>query len=293
MINPKIKVRLFPVLLRTGTYAPLARAFRYTRILTREARAIRKNKSSDEALSVAQQGNIAMFHAGRSGSTVLGDLLGRHPNIFWDGEIYVGYFQKWRKKRVLNGAQDFLDEAVQLLRRGMTHSPKPFYGFEVHSYHLQVANVTLQDYIERINDMGISHFIILVRKNILRKILSAIIAQKISQYHQGLQKEVALTRIDINIKNLVERLQNQYKYYSMLEDLLKSRKVLRLTYEDDIQNDPLVGYKRICQFLDIEYIEARARLGRTNPFNLSDMILNFGEVERTLRGTPFEWMLYD
>ena len=35
-----------------------------------------------------QSKNIAMFHAGRSGSTVLGDLLNQNPQIFWDSEIF-------------------------------------------------------------------------------------------------------------------------------------------------------------------------------------------------------------
>ena len=35
-------------------------------------------------------GNAAMFHIGRSGSTVVSDLLERHPKIFWDRELFSG-----------------------------------------------------------------------------------------------------------------------------------------------------------------------------------------------------------
>lgn len=66
-----------------------------------------------------------------------------------------------------------------------------------------------------------------------------------------------------------------------------------MTYEDDISKDPLVGYKRICQFLGAGLEKVSIRFGKTNPFKLSDIIINFEEVERILRGSPFEWMLYE
>jgi len=31
---------------------------------------------------------VAMFHIGRSGSSVLADMLNQYPNVHWDGEIY-------------------------------------------------------------------------------------------------------------------------------------------------------------------------------------------------------------
>ena len=39
-------------------------------------------------LSNFSKGKIAMFHIGRSGSTVVANLLNNHPKILWDGEIY-------------------------------------------------------------------------------------------------------------------------------------------------------------------------------------------------------------
>lgn len=33
--------------------------------------------------------NIIMLHVGRSGSTVLGDLLGQRPEIMWDREVLL------------------------------------------------------------------------------------------------------------------------------------------------------------------------------------------------------------
>jgi hypothetical protein len=45
-------------------------------------------------------GNVMMFHAGRSGSTVLGDLLGQHPRVFWDSEIFQTSSERWLSRQM-------------------------------------------------------------------------------------------------------------------------------------------------------------------------------------------------
>lgn len=45
--------------------------------------------------SPLRSGNIVMFHIGRSGSTVLGDLLDQHSSVYWDGEIYQSFYRAW------------------------------------------------------------------------------------------------------------------------------------------------------------------------------------------------------
>src|SRR6516225_3158271 len=39
-----------------------------------------------------RRGNVVMFHLGRSGSTVLASLLQQNPGVFWDGELFEGYY---------------------------------------------------------------------------------------------------------------------------------------------------------------------------------------------------------
>jgi hypothetical protein len=67
---------------------------------------------------------------------------------------------------------------------------------------------------------------------------------------------------------------------------------LSLTYEDDLAANPDEAYRRVCDFAGLGHYEATVRLGRTNPFELRDILTNFADVERVLRGTSFEWMLY-
>ena len=234
-----------------------------------------------------------MFHAKRSGSTVLSDLLKQHSEIFWDGEINTAYTIRLFNKQVVNGA-DNLAEVIRRLQRRMFYiTQNGFYGFEITSFDFFVGRISLSDYVERIHDLGVDYFIILKRKNFLKKNVSMLITQKTGQTHLLSNEKVRLTQIALDAKNLLNSLQQHHNFFSTLEELLKNNRVLLLTYEDDISHDPLLAYKRVCNFLDIEYVEFPIQRKKTNPYGLSEVILNFEEVKNTLSGTPFEWMLYD
>jgi len=281
------------ILRKTNTYWLLRRIYRGIQLLFWQTRLIIKNKGRDAAIPAIRQGNIAMFHTLRSGSTVLSDLLKQHPKIFWDGEINAAYTVKWLNKQVANGTHN-LAEAIRRLQKRMFYVPENgFYGFEITSFDLWIGRITLSDYVEHIHNLGIDYFIILKRKNFLKKKVSMLITKKTGQTHLLSSEEVRLTQIALDTKNLLKSLQQHHDYFSTLEELLKNSRVLLLTYEDDISHDPLLGYRRVCNFLDIEYVEFPIQRKKTNPYGLSQVILNFEEVKHTLSGTPFEWMLYD
>jgi LPS sulfotransferase NodH len=245
---------------------------------------------------------IAMFHIGRSGSRVLADILNQHPQVYWDGEIYERLIQDWEKKGNTIGTHGLPVDPIEHLQQRMTGSENTFFGFEVKFFHLRLAHITLQHFIEHLYQLGFSHFIILKRKNALRKIVSSVIAHKNAQYHISANEKTKKTRIELDIDNvqidrdakpLVAYLQDYEKNFRKLEMLLKDQQVLQLTYEDDISANPYVGYQKICHFLEITPQAVSIRYGKTNPFTLAEMLINFTEVEHLFNGTPFEWMLYE
>jgi hypothetical protein len=71
----------------------------------------------------------------------------------------------------------------------------------------------------------------------------------------------------------------------------ESLRRLTLTYEDDIESDPMIGYRKMCDFLNIVPEPMTVRFKKRNPFPLERIILNFEDVEAALRGSRFEWML--
>jgi len=232
-----------------------------------------------------------MFHVGRSGSRVLASLLDQHPRIFWDGEVFEPNSGLWEPGR----------DAWPLLRRRMRLAGRSFYGFEAKFFHARLVGTTLPVFVERLFDLGFDRFVVLRRRNTLRKVVSSIRLHEEKRSHRRpgeatlhrIRVEVDDVRIDRDARPLVAYLEDYERGFEALDRLLAGRSVLKLNYEDDIADDPRRAYRRCCEFLDLEPLPVDVAYGRTNPFPLGEMVINLPEVEKALRGTPFEWMLRD
>jgi hypothetical protein len=266
-----------------------------------------KNISKDLLSSVLapfRPGSIAMYHLGRCGSTVLASMLRQHRNIFWASELYATVFTEWQRthdgKEV---AGELPGDALEILRSNMKKAYHRFYGFEIKPFHHRLIGYSMEEYAENLESLGFSYFIHLDRKNRMRKIISSLIAhQDSSLYHQTQKSKAKLTKVYVNTerleidydsKSLMEYLDDYDKQTVDIQELLKSRNLLSLNYEEHIQEDPTIGYKKICQFLGMKPKEVKITLRRTNPFKVRDMIDNLSEVESVLKGSPYEWMLND
>ncbi|MBT9314746.1 hypothetical protein [Leptothoe spongobia] len=251
-----------------------------------------------------------MFHIGRSGSTVLGDLLNQSPKILWDGEVYHTYVD-WGGQKALRKGQNPDIDPVKLIQAQKIKARRRYYGFEVKFYHLDRTNISLQNYIQQISELGVSHFIILKRKNYLRKIVSSYVSfdKKKANLrtiddsdHHSVETKAKLHQIKLNIdsvnidstqKSLLEHLQYYQTHFQRLDSALADKKVLRLTYEENIAPSPMDGYHKACDFLGISRHPVTVQYGKTNPFKLSEIVDNFSDVEKALQNSEFEWMLYE
>lgn len=255
-------------------------------------------------LTPLRPGNIVMFHIGRCGSTALATMLRQHREMFWVSEYYESFFREWRKE---NEGEEIVgkmpDDAVELLKRSMGNALHRYYGFEIKPFHLRLIEYSMESYFEKLQELGFSHYIILDRKNRLRKIVSSVLAHSDrTKYHQDSKTgaklkqahiDVNSVKIDYDDKPLLSFLSDYDSQLSSLNKMIGDKNSLNLTYEEDIQEDPLIGYRRICDFVGLRPKDISARISRTNPFPVRDMIENFEEVENVLKGTSYEWMLYD
>ena len=66
---------------------------------------------------------------------------------------------------------------------------------------------------------------------------------------------------------------------------------LLLSYERDIEANPLKAYGLVCDYLDLTQESPEVRLRRLNPQPLSSIIVNWNEVCDLLCDTDFAWML--
>jgi len=244
-------------------------------------------------------GHIVMFHIGRSGSTVLADLLDQHPEIYWNGETFHKISSCSIARRRVEPLFD--SYPFQHLRERMRPTRSRHFGFEVKFFHLRKMKLELENFLRGIEDLGIEYFVILERRNYLRKILSSVIGQQAGSFHRpshtssgSAQVYIDVDRINIDdqVKPLLCFLNEFHEDFLRLRELLCNRKSLYLTYEDDIYDNPKVGYNKVCGFLDLHrQHDPIIRYGKTNPHHLTDMIGNFTDVQNALSGTKFEWML--
>lgn len=247
-----------------------------------------------------REGNIAMFHFGRCGSTVLAELLKQHPDIHWDGEIY----ERMRQKKLLPMA--ITSEPMKILQIMKTWHRCKFYGFETKTYpeeHFRedLLNTNFKDYLEELKNLDFNYFIVLKRNNYLRQIVSLYIGWKTNSWHLKKKQKSSLVKINLDIdeckignckKHILEIFQNFDDYYEDIHENLEANKSLILTYEDDILSNPIKGYREICDFLNIEYYSPDITLKKRNPYKLEDVIDNYQEVKEVLTNTKYEWMLF-
>ena len=253
---------------------------------------------TDQDIQLRQK--LVMFHSGRCGSGVLGDLLNQHPNVHWDGETYANSRKTDREMR----GEEFVGDPIQTVqkRMGQIDSDKVF-GFEVQFFHLREYAIAVADYVAGLRTLGVSDFIVLRRRNTLRQLVSNRIGHRTAMWHLRTDETPKITPITIDISHVWTKkkshhlllvLENFSRNPENLLNMLSAENVLDLKYEADIQDNPLIAYRRCCQFLNLPVIEdVEVRFRKSNPYPLYELIENFAEVEATLQGTPFEWMLND
>ena len=66
---------------------------------------------------------------------------------------------------------------------------------------------------------------------------------------------------------------------------------LELVYEDQIEHDPRMAYRDVCNFLGLHAVDVDLRYRKISQGSLTDLIANLDEVRDCLSPTRFAWML--
>jgi hypothetical protein len=251
---------------------------------------INKNRAQKKRI-----GNIVMLHNGRVGSTVLADIINQHSDIHWDGEIFTSKRKTFRY---------YIKKPLKFLKLRISLRTKPFYGFEIKAMEYQQIRYlkdieNLNDFLEYMSKYNFNYIILLKRNNYLRQYISLIRARQLKIRHTDrdmnlhkIRLDTANTKIGNNINTLFENFKKLDAFYNYLDKILKNKNYLKLEYENDIMNNPLIAYKKVCNYLQVNEEDVCIRLKKTNPFSVKDSVENFEDLENELVGTQYEWMLY-
>lgn len=243
------------------------------------------------------QNRIVLFHVGRCGSTVLSDLLAQHKNLYWGGELFND--GKLAESPGFRPTPGWIRAMIELSAQRGGHE---HFGFEsrIHDFRPDRVPLSIPEFVAFLENLGFRHFVVLRRNNLLRIVISANVAGQTRQM-QVLQSPSAPTRVRVDpaqpwaewgwegsLTTILDRLD---RFYSDVEQAVAGRKGLTLAYENDIEGDPRVAYRKVCELAGLQPMAVNVRLSRVNPFGIEQMISNYDEVATALRGTRHEWML--
>lgn len=242
--------------------------------------------------SPPSKGHVLMLHNGRSGSTLLGDMLDQHDEIFWDGETIEKQLHRIEARRQVGfenlwGEID-LDRGVEeIAERMRKRAGGKIFGTEVQDYHVLMMGTDIRQFIRRLKALGFTRFVFLER-NYMRKIASTVVATKRGKFHLKSGQRLKRTKVRINPERVyighrfrtLKQVLNQYRdFRTAALDELRHDKLLHLQYEKDIKFGPEVAARRACEFLDLPLHEPDINFRKTTNVPLGDVIENIEEVQ--------------
>ncbi len=223
------------------------------------------------------QQRFVIFAQGRSGSTLLTELLNSHPRIFCADEILT-----WHRRY----------PAVYAKACSVGHRAD-IYGFKVKLYQLTDAQRMDQpgDFLRRMHGEGWS-VVHLHRRNVLRQALSAMIAERRDVYHLAVGAS-GPRPVRIDPDELLARTAQRVRFGDAERAALDGVPHLSLVYEDDLLRPERQQQTadRLFDWLRVETAPVAVRLRKIVGGPVSQVVDNHAEVVAAVAGTPYADLL--
>ena len=230
--------------------------------------------------------NFAIISPGRCGSNHLASMLNSHGNILCHGELFGA------EKISFAGENRLRIDNIKLRNKFPYLFTKYHYLIE-RNYSAVGFRLLLdqnEELLEKlVHDKGVKK-IFLLRRNELRRVTSAKLAEKSQIWHLKENEERPKNKINIDINKFIEEyewLERQLKKYFAIIEKTKQN-YLCIYYEDLNKEDSL---NKIQLFLKVPKRGLSSQFIKQNPESLEELIENFSELESAFVGTKLEWML--
>jgi len=221
---------------------------------------------------------FVIFAQGRSGSTLLVDLLSSHPEVFTYGEIF--------SKSVIKNVQNPVRFASGL----MVLNKKPTCGFKVKIYQLtRDQNKDASDVLKKFSKQGWK-IIFLHRDNYFLHAVSDLRSEKLKVWHELKAGEQSKNKkIHISYEEMLEALEFREKNRVDEINCLNGIEHFSISYEDNLENTEKqkAFSKSMLDFLDLEDIVLDTKLQKVVKGSLDEVIENYEELKDQLLKTRF------
>lgn len=240
-----------------------------------EARAMLRRLTDGSGVAVEERRPFILFGRGRTGSTVLVQMLDSHPDVTCLGEILR--FRTLAPVTYINNSLASLKTRHQ--------------GFKLLSYQVRTlcspANQRrIRDWILE-NDAKIVH---LHRDSLLEHAISNIYAVRRRVYHSTDRKSAQHKPIHIEPAELAERMDGSLQLLDFERQFLDGLPTLEIVYERDLEDaaSQRRTYEAILDYLGLEPQRFEVGLEKVTPRNYEELISNWAEIKRHFEGTAFE-----
>ena len=222
---------------------------------------------------------FVIFAAGRSGSTLLVNLLNCSAQIYCDDEIL-------NRQRVLFPRL--------LIDTYVCNSSKPAYGFKLLAYQLtSIHRKEPETFLQNLHQDGFK-IIYLTRRNILNHALSQINAVQKNKFHyQAGEYKPTYQPIHVDVDEVIEKMAMSDAQTQHYDDIFSRVPHLKLTYECNLEQSAThqATANRVMDYLDLPHTPVMAGLMKLMPADLSDMVENHEELVHAIRQTQYSHYL--
>jgi LPS sulfotransferase NodH len=229
-----------------------------------------------------EQTRIVLFAQGRTGSTLLENLICSTNNFQANGELISQHNSPFKRR--------FLFPYQYVC--GLAKLSKNNFIFHVKLYHLtEEQKIDPSFFLQKLAQSGWK-VIYLHRDNRVMHVISNLLADKRRGYHKLNDREEDL-RIEVNPGNLVGWIHRRDRYFQKEQECLQSLEHIEIAYEKDLMDSAShqETANRIFDFLGMGHRTVSTKLRKINTKPLRDVVINYSEFEQCILDHGWERFL--
>lgn len=214
--------------------------------------------------------------SGRSGSTLLADLINSLPTVTCHGELL----------------HDPLIAPELYIKRHLAVCEAEAFGFKLLPYHLAVIQRmdSPMSFLQELISQGYE-VIHLRRENMLKVVLSSNLARAKQKWHyHGKTHLPVREKMRFDVSEVLSGLRQRATYYREERGFMENSAGLKLTYERDLEAEERhpATVSKVADFLEVPFVPPKTDLQKGLSRNIADIVENYDELAAALKGTEFE-----
>jgi len=227
---------------------------------------------------------LCIMTAGRTGSTLLVDLLHAHPKVNCDNEP----LSVWR---------DFPWRYVKGRARGVRLRGARVYGFKLNTLNLSARFLSVgpkRGVLHFVNVLKANgfRFVHLRRRNVLRQAISTMRGSQ-REFHYRNRDAVPKEKLVVDVPTLLARMVTLEEHTNAIEAMLRDAPHPTLWYENDLERpeDQPRAIETICGMFGLQAHATKSTIVKVAPELLEDEVENYDEVVEVVGRTRFSRFL--